>query len=68
MVNTPFGGAIAPMEFYRRDARVYSIMFEANRKLYMNEREAAKAAGFDDTRKACRELMLCAAEYIRASR
>jgi N-formylglutamate deformylase len=63
-VNTPFGGAITPMKFYRNDKRVFSIMFETNRKLYMNETDMTKAEGFEKTRQACHALMRCAADYI----
>ena len=62
-VNSPFGGAITPMKIYRKDKRVFSVMLETNRKLYMNEKDMAKSAGFEKTRAACRELMLCAADY-----
>jgi len=63
-VNTPFGGAITPMKFYRNDKRVFSIMFETNRKLYMNETDMIKADGFEKTRQACHALMRCAADYV----
>jgi len=63
-VNTPFGGAITPMKYYQRDKRVVSIMFEANRKLYMNEKNMTKSAGFQKTREACHALMQFAAEYV----
>ena len=64
-VNTPFGGAITPMKFYQKDKRVVSIMFEANRRLYMNTEDMTKSSGFDKTRGACHALMRCAAEYVR---
>ena len=67
-VNTPFGGAITPMKFYQKSKNVFSIMFETNRKLYMNEKDMSKAGGFEKTRETCRELMLCAAEYILDTR
>ena len=64
-VNTPFEGAITPAKYYGTDKRVVSIMFEVNRKLYMNEAEMTKSVDFDKTREACRALMHCAAEYVR---
>ena len=64
-VNTPFGGAITPMKYYRQDKRVVSVMFETNRKLYMNEADMTKSGGFEKTREACHELMRCAADYVR---
>lgn len=33
--NTPFSGAIVPLESFGRDARVRSVMIEVNRRLYM---------------------------------
>jgi len=63
-VNTPFAGAITPMKHYGKDKRVFSIMLETNRKLYMSEADMTKSAGFDMTKKACCELMRRAAEYV----
>ena len=36
-INKPFAGTIVPMKYYGKDKRVYSIMIEINRKLYMEE-------------------------------
>jgi len=65
-VDTPFEAAITPMKYYQKDKRVVSVMFETNRRLYMNESDMTRSAGFEKTRQACRELMLCAAEYVRS--
>ncbi len=35
--NTPFSGTLVPMEYYRKEAGVHSIMIEINRGLYMTE-------------------------------
>ena len=32
--DTPFGGALVPLERYRRDARVHAVMIEVRRDLY----------------------------------
>ena len=64
-INTPYAGAITPMEYYRKDRRVISVMIETNRKLYMNERSMTKTEGFELTREICHELMRTAAEYVR---
>ncbi len=45
-VNHPFAGALVPLEYYRREPRVTSVMIELNRRLYMDERTGDKAAGF----------------------
>ena len=65
-VNTPFGGAITPMKFYQKDKRVFSVMLETNRRLYMNSKDMTKSAGFEKTREVCHALMRCAAEWTEA--
>jgi len=61
-INYPYAGAITPMKHYQKDKRVVSIMFEANRKLYMEG--IKKSRDFEKTREICHALMACAAEYI----
>jgi len=63
-VNTPFGGAITPMKYYRKDKRVASVMIETNRRLYMNSSNMTKSDDFDETREVCHTLMRCAAEWM----
>ena len=65
-VNTPFAGAITPMKFYRNDKRVFSVMFETNRRLYMKSADMTKSAGFEKTRESCHTLMHCAAKWVTA--
>jgi N-formylglutamate amidohydrolase len=67
-VNAPFDGVITPMKYYQKDKRVVSVMFEANRKLYMNEKDMTKSAAFQKTREACHSLMRFAAEYVNNTR
>jgi len=64
-VNTPYAGAITPMKFYRKDKHVVSVMFETNRKLYMEGRDMTKSPEFAKTRLACHALMRRAAEFTR---
>ena len=63
--NTPFDGAIVPMRFCRRDARVCSIMVEVRRDQYMDEQTGEKLAGFDEVaaliQSAVREVAAAAA-------
>ena len=66
-VNNPFAGAITPMKFYHRDKRVVSVMFEINRRLYMNEKDMTKSTGFDKAREVCHTLMRCAADYVNSN-
>lgn len=37
-VNRPYAGTIVPLRYYRKDARVHSVMIELNRGLYMTDR------------------------------
>ena len=67
-VNTPFDGAITPMKYYQQDKRVVSVMFETNRKLYMNEKNMTKSADFEKTREACHSLMRFAADFVNNTR
>ena len=63
--NCPFDGTIVPMRFYRRDARVFSIMIEVRRDQYMDERTGEKLPGFDEVaariQTAVREVATAAA-------
>lgn len=45
-VNLPFSGSLVPMEYYQRNQRVFSIMIEVNRKLYMDETTGKKTEGY----------------------
>lgn len=54
-VNAPFAGAMVPLRFYRRDARVRSVMIEVNRRLYMRG-DGSKNAAFEEIRRTVREL------------
>lgn len=46
-INEPFNGSIVPGCFYMRDKRVYSIMIEVNRMLYMDEITGVKLPGYE---------------------
>lgn len=47
-INSPFSGSIVPLEFYKKDKRVVSVMVEVNRKLYMNEENFEKLNNFSE--------------------
>lgn len=49
-LNRPFSGALVPLRFYRRDAKVSSVMIEVNRRLYMDENTGLKTDGFETMR------------------
>lgn len=46
-VDAPYSGSIVPMEFYRKNKNVHSIMLEVNRSLYMNEITLEKNDNFN---------------------
>jgi len=56
-LNRPFAGTIVPGGFYHKDARVYSIMVEVNRSLYMNEDTGERSAGFGEARRKVRSAL-----------
>jgi len=56
-VNRPFAGTLVPSEYYERDARVWSVMIEINRSLYMDEQTAQKRAGFGEFASQMRETL-----------
>lgn len=56
-VNRPYAGSLVPMNFYRTDRRVSSIMIEVNRSLYMDEQTGAKLPRFDEIRGCLRTCL-----------
>lgn len=49
-VDRPYAGALVPMRFYQKDARVSAMMVEVKRGLYMDEQSGAKLPRFDQVR------------------
>ena len=47
-LNRPYAGSMVPSIFYQKEARVYSIMVEVNRSLYMNEDTGERSARFGE--------------------
>ena len=45
-VDVPFSGAIVPNRFFGKEARVWSVMVEVRRDLYMDEATGERHAGF----------------------
>jgi N-formylglutamate deformylase len=50
-VDTPFGGALVPGNFYRKNKNVMSVMIETRRDLYMDETTGEKTTRFDTVRR-----------------
>jgi N-formylglutamate deformylase len=45
-INAPFSGSIVPLNFYKTNPNVASVMIEINRALYMNEETSEKTSNF----------------------
>jgi len=45
-VNRPFSGSLVPSRYYEQDRRVYSIMIEVKRSLYMDESTGKRSAAY----------------------
>ena len=58
-INSPFAGALVPMEYYMRDARVGSVMIEVNRRLYI-DKKGQKTSDFDRVKKVLNDMILMA--------
>ena len=65
-VNTPFAGTLVPEPFYSsRDRRVQSLMIEVNRRLYMDETNAAKKETFGAVKELVQGFLKLANEGFR---
>lgn len=56
-VDTPYSGSIVPMEYYRKDSRVTSIMLEVNRGLYLKENTNEKSENYNKTKEIVQGYM-----------
>ncbi len=57
-INSPFGGAMVPMRYYRSNDRVQSVMLEVNRSLYCDESSGGRLDRYWDTRASLRECIV----------
>jgi N-formylglutamate deformylase len=62
-VDAPFGGALVPLSSYRKDDRVWSVMIEVNRRLYVDERTGRKNGSFEQVSVAVEGLIATAGEW-----
>jgi N-formylglutamate amidohydrolase len=54
--NDPYDGSLVPLEYYKRDERVRSVMIEINKRLYLEEDNRSKSAGFAAVRERIERL------------
>ena len=62
LVNRPYSGSIVPSS-YHNDPRVYSIMIEVNRSLYMDETKGTRRADFASIREQLDVLLSSIRNY-----
>ena len=62
-LNRPYEGALVPMEFWRKDRRVASIMVEINRRLYMDETTGMKTGEFDPFKEQTESILSLIREF-----
>ena len=62
-LDDPFAGALVPASRYRVDHRVFAVMVEVNRSLYLNEANAAQLPHFEEVAQRIRH---CCAIAIRS--
>jgi N-formylglutamate deformylase len=66
--DRPFSGSLVPLAFYGKDPRVWSVMIELNRSLYMDERTGTRSTNFDGVRSAIETALLSLAVTADLSR
>jgi N-formylglutamate amidohydrolase len=57
-LNRPFAGSLVPMRYYQTNWKVWSIMVEVRRDLYMDERTGLKNSSFQVTLDRIQKAML----------
>jgi len=63
-IDTPFAGALVPLASYRADRRIWSVMIEVNRRLYMDEHSGLKNRAFEPVRVVVGRLVAIAAKAV----
>lgn len=56
-INTPYSGSIVPMQYYKQDKRVMSIMIEVNRDLYLIPGTNQKSENYNKIRVDVQKLL-----------
>ena len=65
-IDMPYAGTIVPLDYYRKDHRVTSIMIEVNRSLYMNETSGTKTESFAATKENIQSILSYIFEFFWA--
>lgn len=56
-VDSPYSGAIVPLQFYKKNKNVQSIMLEINRALYLNEPSNEKSIRYREINQIVQEFL-----------
>lgn len=56
-VNQPFSSALVPNAFYQVNPKVFAIMVEVNRSLYMHEESGNKNSRFDQVKQQLQRVI-----------
>lgn len=56
-VDAPYSGSIVPLEYYKKNKNVASIMLEINRKLYLKEPTNVKSERYQEIKKTVQEYL-----------
>lgn len=56
-LDTPYSGSIVPMEHYKKNKNVQSIMLEINRKLYLNDGTNEQSSTYVQTKEIVTEYL-----------
>lgn len=64
VINRPFSGALVPLKFYQKEPKVFGLMIEINRALYMDESTGEKAGGFIATKSAVYSVLAELTRYM----
>ena len=56
-IDFPYSGSIVPLEYYRKNNNVQSIMLEVNRKFYLKENSNQKSENYQEIKKVVGEFI-----------
>ena len=56
-VDKPYSGAIVPLQYYKKDVHVQSIMLEVNRGLYLKELSKEKNRDYSEIKQVVQEFL-----------
>jgi N-formylglutamate amidohydrolase len=64
-LNSPFAGALVPMQFYKKNSDIHALMIEVRRDLYMDETTGERGERFVEFRKRFHSVLseLIGADY-----